>query len=208
MFNPYEELGLPRDADATAIKRAYRKRASQTHPDKGGSSEAFARANRAMRVLKDPARRAKFDAIGQVDDERASQDPDMLPWAMIGDLVGKAIGAGDDIFRHDAIEGLRKSIREHIAALKDQKTKLLEVSGRARKFALRLERDKGENRLRRMAEYHAERAKEMAGNVDAQIKIDQRAIELLKPYRFVQDVVQQITIQDQQRGFFRWSSTT
>jgi len=38
---PLAELGLPAGASVDDIKRAYRKRALETHPDRGGTDEAF-----------------------------------------------------------------------------------------------------------------------------------------------------------------------
>lgn len=52
-IDPYRELGVEKDASADDIKRAYRKRARETHPDHGGNAEAFARVSTAMTVLGD-----------------------------------------------------------------------------------------------------------------------------------------------------------
>lgn len=64
MTDPYETLGVPRDASAEDIKQAYRKSASQNHPDKGGDPEAMQKVNQAYAVLADPARRAQYDQGG------------------------------------------------------------------------------------------------------------------------------------------------
>ena len=61
----YETLGVQKDATPSDIKKAYRKKASRAHPDKGGSDADMARLNRALQVLEDPERRAKYDATGQ-----------------------------------------------------------------------------------------------------------------------------------------------
>jgi molecular chaperone DnaJ len=64
----YALLGIPRDADADQIKKAYRKLAMEYHPDRnGGSKEAEARfkeISEAYEVLKDPERRARYDRFG------------------------------------------------------------------------------------------------------------------------------------------------
>ncbi len=44
VIDPYELLGVARDADEAAIKAAYRKVAKTAHPDAGGDAEAFAKS--------------------------------------------------------------------------------------------------------------------------------------------------------------------
>jgi DnaJ domain len=48
----YSLLGVSKTADATAIKRAYRKLAVKLHPDKGGSQEKFKELGEAYQVRK------------------------------------------------------------------------------------------------------------------------------------------------------------
>lgn len=64
----YEVLGVSRDADATACKRAYRKLAMQYHPDRNPDSrdaeEKFKEASEAYSVLSDPEKRARYDQFG------------------------------------------------------------------------------------------------------------------------------------------------
>src|SRR6185436_5369179 len=76
----YSVLGVARDADEDAIKKAYRKLAVKHHPDKspGKASEAkFKEINGAYDVLGDAKKRALYDEFGEVslsqgfDPERA-----------------------------------------------------------------------------------------------------------------------------------------
>lgn len=68
MRDYYEVLGVGRDADPDAIKKAYRKLALKYHPDRnGGSEEAeekFKEATEAYEVLRDPEQRARYDRFG------------------------------------------------------------------------------------------------------------------------------------------------
>lgn len=64
----YEVLGLEKDADAAAIKSAYRKLALKYHPDRNpDDAEAetnFKEASEAYEVLSDEDKRAKYDRFG------------------------------------------------------------------------------------------------------------------------------------------------
>ena len=61
----YAALGVPRDADAAAIKKAYRKLARDLHPDKNpGNADAetrFKEVSEAYDVLSDAKRRGEYD---------------------------------------------------------------------------------------------------------------------------------------------------
>ena len=57
----YQTLGVSRDADTSAIKKAYRKLASKHHPDKGGDEARFKEIQQAYETLSDPNKRAQYD---------------------------------------------------------------------------------------------------------------------------------------------------
>jgi len=63
-LNPYELLGVPKDANLAEIKKAYRKLAKERHPDQGGSTEEMAKLARAYLILSDPEKRKRFDETG------------------------------------------------------------------------------------------------------------------------------------------------
>ena len=64
----YKILGVPKDASAADIKKAFRKLARAYHPDvakvKKGAEEKFKEINEAYEVLGDPENRSKYDELG------------------------------------------------------------------------------------------------------------------------------------------------
>lgn len=66
--NPYEVLGVARDASDADIKKAYHKLVLKYHPDKNpGNKEAedkFKEVNNAFDILRDPQKRAAYDRYG------------------------------------------------------------------------------------------------------------------------------------------------
>ena len=73
----YQILGVPRDAGADDIKKAYRKLARRYHPDVSKEADASARmaeVNEANTVLSDPEKRAAYDRLGQEAAHHPGQD--------------------------------------------------------------------------------------------------------------------------------------
>lgn len=61
MKNLYDTLGVRSDATADEIKRAYRRLASQHHPDKGGDKNRFQEIQAAYDILSDTNKRSSYD---------------------------------------------------------------------------------------------------------------------------------------------------
>jgi len=79
MADPYETLGVPRDASEDAIHKAYRKLAKKHHPDlnpgKPDAADKFSELNAANDLLSDKEKRARFDR-GEIDGEGREKPPE------------------------------------------------------------------------------------------------------------------------------------
>ena len=61
MADHYQTLGVAKNASPDDIKKAYRKLASQHHPDKGGDTAKFQEIQIAYDILSDPQKRQQYD---------------------------------------------------------------------------------------------------------------------------------------------------
>lgn len=104
----YQVLGVPRDADEKAIKRAYRRLARQYHPDHNpGDASAetrFKEVTEAYEVLGDPDKRAKYDRFGQAWQRHQQGSGGGFDWGAWAPRGG-APGAGRT-YTVDDLEGL------------------------------------------------------------------------------------------------------
>jgi molecular chaperone DnaJ len=97
MADLYGVLGLGADAAPDDIKRAYRRKAREHHPDAGGDPERFKEVTHAYEVLSDPERRARYDRFGDDGTPQSrgggAQDPFGFGGG-IGDVIDAFFGAG------------------------------------------------------------------------------------------------------------------
>lgn len=78
MTDYYAILGVAKDATEDDIKKAYRKLASQHHPDKGGDAEKFKEVQAAYEVLSDVTKRSSYDARGDGSEEQFMSMADII----------------------------------------------------------------------------------------------------------------------------------
>lgn len=63
-MNPYEVLGVDRNASQDEIKKVYRKLSKEHHPDMGGDEEKFKDIASAYDILSNPEKKQQYDTFG------------------------------------------------------------------------------------------------------------------------------------------------
>ena len=98
----YEILGIDKSASSAEIKKAYRKKAIEYHPDKNpGDKNAeanFKKAAQAYEILSDPNKRKQYDQFGHAAFEgggfgSGGMNMDDI-FSQFGDIFGSAFGGG------------------------------------------------------------------------------------------------------------------
>ena len=74
-MNPYEVLGVEKDASPDDIKKAYRKLSKEHHPDMGGDEEKFKDVASAYDILSNPEKKQKYDMFGEGGPSFQGGDP-------------------------------------------------------------------------------------------------------------------------------------
>src|ERR687883_1376321 len=96
--DPYQVLGVPRDADETQIKKAFRRLARELHPDVNkhdpDAEEKFKEAAEAYEILNDSERRALYDRYGHEGLRSGGYAPNFEGFGSISDLFDAFFGGG------------------------------------------------------------------------------------------------------------------
>lgn len=119
----YNILGVNRDASDDELKKAFRKKAHEYHPDKGGGDEAkFKEVNEAYQVLRDKEKRAQYDRFGSAPFQGGASGSGGFTWTDfggnpfggfggqvhvedIGDIFGEFFGMGGRSSRAERASG-------------------------------------------------------------------------------------------------------
>ena len=111
--DPYEVLGVSREASASEIKKTFRKLARELHPDVNThdpeAEEKFKAAAEAYEILSDPERRSVYDRYGHEGLSSSGFHSTFQGFGSFGDIFDAFFGGGDPFgggrARHGAVQG-------------------------------------------------------------------------------------------------------
>jgi curved DNA-binding protein len=110
----YKILGVEKTADATEIKKAYRKLAMKYHPDKTEGDKAleekFKKISEAYAVLSDPEKKNQYDTYGSAGFQQRFSQEDIFRNFDLGDILkefgfGGSAGGGFSSFGRGGRQG-------------------------------------------------------------------------------------------------------
>jgi curved DNA-binding protein CbpA len=184
MSTLYDTLGVASDADAPSLKRAFRAKAKNVHPDKtGGDPKPFQELNRAYALLSDPAKREEYDKYGD-----AAAQPETLQQQAEKQLCELVVGIAQSVAdpttenvlhaAHNNIEAGRKKMSLNVCAAMDQADRMAAVLERLSR------KDGTENPLHFALEAAATGLREQCKAVQHKIDVGAEMLRLLDGYRY------------------------
>ncbi len=188
MIDLYRLLGIKRGATKAEVRRAYRRKAKLSHPDSGGSVEAFGALATAHEVLSDAKRRERYDTTGVIEPARPD-NADVAAVEIIAHKLGLIIHAEHELAALDIGELIEQAIREDIARRQAGMADHTRAIERAARLRARVKRkvDSGDNMLARVLDWHEHSAKDLIKKSEEAVATMERALEILDGYAFIDD---------------------
>ncbi|MBW8787875.1 J domain-containing protein (plasmid) [Rhizobium sp. WSM1274] len=180
MTDPYDILGVERDADDAQLKAAYRRLAKVAHPDSGGDSEAFAHLQKAYGLLLDPVRRKVYDDTGY--DVEFADAAELQALVMIEKLVTDAVLDERAPGSFDPVAVMQDSLSEELRKARFSKSELERHASRIGLHLERLEKQSGRDVLAHMFRARIEAISKAVAETEAKIKAAERAADMLSGY--------------------------
>lgn len=181
----YETLGVPRNADAATIKRAYRRRSKEAHPDRpGGDARAMVAVNRAYDTLSDPEKRARYDRHGE--DRPPPPSLEQMARTVIMQVFMQNLDQVDDYT--DLIKIVREQIqnnkREIPGVIEQGKQKVLKLKRTRKRLKYRGKDGDHGNFIDELLRQQIALLEEQVAKVKERIAVGEKALELLAQFEY------------------------
>lgn len=175
-MNHYETLDVQRDATADEIKQAWRRKASENHPDRdGGNPELMAAVNRAYEILGDPARRASYDASGS---DELPKPLDLEARNALMTMFQAALDDGSE----NILVAMGTMLDAHRRGLEQIRTNALTKSARLMKRSGKIKVKKGDNLVQMLIDQQVKQIDEQLQKLEGGLKVNARCAEMLRDY--------------------------
>jgi curved DNA-binding protein CbpA len=190
VIDPYETLGLARDADEQAIKAAWRKAAKTAHPDQGGDVEGFGRLQACYDLLKDPVRRKVYDNTGY--DPQLADPRDLKGILMLETLVNEFILDEREPGSFDPLAAMRRKLSDDIVKSRFQNLELERHRARVRQHIDRLGRRPAADVLGSMLRTRSQSIADAIRSAEAQIEAIEQAYTMLEGYSYELELLPEV----------------
>ncbi len=194
-MNLYSDLGVKKEATKDEIKRAYRKKANETHPDHGGNAEKFGEIQKAYKILSDDEKRKRYDS-GE-DPETLNNGPTQKDLALASVIsLFFSVLEGREEGRSDIFKIMQRSISESIQI---DKQEINNLNWKIKKFQSEIKRISNKKNApinlfvqaieNRIADIQRDQA-----TLEEKSEVARLALEIIDDYKY--------EVEQQRSGFF------
>jgi curved DNA-binding protein CbpA len=176
----YKDLGIKENATPEEIKKAYKKRINETHPDKGGDEEEFLKVKSSYLILKDEFKRKSYDGLGEIIE--GESDAETILRQGFNELVGKGL------FENDILAMLRAKITGQFDNAENGIQDNERFIGLLEKQLGRFEVKDGESIYESVIKQHIRKSKLNVSNFELILKQCKDVRELINDYRDIGSV--------------------
>lgn len=181
----YEILGVDKSADEKTIRKAYRRKSKKVHPDAGGSADEMAALSRALTVLVNPAKRTRYDETGSAEAAAESDNVTQSAINNIAFLLNQYLSADAEVrdYKASMIAHFRAKQREIRQAVMPSR-RAIDREARIKARWKRKKKQAGEDFIARAITWQVEQHKRLIDKAEGDIRILDRAIEILETYTY------------------------
>lgn len=223
-LNPYEQLGVQRDASERLIRDAYRQKAKTDHPDANPDADPaeWEKTSTSLAVLTDPKRRKAFDETGQIDQEAIKPDNaraaaltivEMHIAAIVNEFATSGFSPSNDPRKKDVprevVGRIRNEIAEARAGILGGQEHIAYLTDIGRRFKLKNPEDfpQGDPIVRGF-NAQVQRAEQQCADLKEAIEVRELAIKIAQGYAFEQDTLFDVDAYHRgQTGPYSWGAT-
>lgn len=190
MYNPYEILGVSHDATQETIIDAFKRLAKKTHPDNGGDETEFAKVKAAGDILRDPEKRKKFDEDGFFHKNRPDSINSMAIEKVAHFFINSIDASLDSNINLDGLDLIVGATKFFNISIKESHEQIERLKRRIKQYEKAIKRLKTKRKndvIKNMLTHHIASVKQNIAANEEQIKIIEKAKEILNDYEFSQE---------------------
>lgn len=189
MNNLYKILGVKSNATMEAIKKAYRKKVLQHHPDRSGDPEKFREVQAAFDCLSDPDKRAHYDRTGEIPPLSTEGHGPAVDTLVDGfnRTMTFLFQQGRDPAKTDVLGLMKNTLRDAIRRIDDDIQKIRDSVRRWEGLAGRFTSSESDNFLESSVQQQISLGRKQESDLEATKKRHEDAMALLAKYQFKMD---------------------
>jgi curved DNA-binding protein CbpA len=190
MIDPYQTLGIRRNASKKTVKSVFHRKVKTAHPDCGGSAERLQEVKLAYEILNDEARRAQYDRTGSYEEKKPDNQRAVIMGILapvLDHVINEALGTGRQPEKLDLVRRMRETIETArrqgagaVARLRQEHANLSKLLGR-------FSTDGEENLLEGHLRSRIAQVEESVRGSEAELAKVDTALAFLAQYKFRAD---------------------